>query len=782
MLAEKAILKSFSILKLTNLYRILITILSIVFLSGHSLGQVDCHYSISGRVQELSSGNPLEFSSITIEQTGQGAICDSTGFFTFQDMCPGHYHLNVIYLGMQSRNIALTLSSDTTIVVNLFNSTETLTHVEIKGDMLGNTLQSHDNINSHDLSVLGNKNLADLLNEVIGVRSLKTGGGISKPIIHGLSGNRIAIINHGAVQTGQQWGADHAPEIDPFASDLISVVKGVGNLEYGGNTLGASVILKSKSIPDDDKLHGTLNYAFNSNGLMSTLSSKVYQKKSWGKFRIQGTAKIGGDQRSAHYYLTNTGQRQYSLSSEIEKDIWEYWKLNIKYSLFATQIGVLRGSHLSSLTDLEEAINRTIPFFTEDRFSYAIAPPRQKVLHQMLNTSLSRNISDNKKLAFSYITQRNNRKEFDARRGNRSTKPALDLIKQSHVFNIKYTYSRSNNDIFKSGTQYSYTNNENQPGTGVLALLPDFNSYGGGFYALIQKTNNWCKYEVGGRYDFIYHQVATVTSTSPPVIERFNHSFHQLNVMTAMHKPIVKGWTATANLAFTTRNPEINELYSSGLHQGVSGIEEGNRNLTSERGTKAMLSQEILIQKKHAITLATYIHFIDGYIYLQPEEEFRLTIRGAFPVWTYNQTKARIHGIDLAYRAAITKKLMGEINYSLVRGQDIKQSIPLVNIPTDQLKIEARYSIKNTVLALNGQHVWNQSRLEEFQDFESPPAAYTIFGASCEQKIKVKNNQLILSLRAENLTNVAFRDYLNRQRYFADELGVNVQVTAFYKW
>ena len=70
------------------------------------------------------------------------------------------------------------------------------------------------------------KSLASLLEHVSGVSSIQTGTTVAKPVINGMYGNRILIVNNGARQTGQQWGADHAPEIDQNSSGSIEVVKG----------------------------------------------------------------------------------------------------------------------------------------------------------------------------------------------------------------------------------------------------------------------------------------------------------------------------------------------------------------------------------------------------------------------------------------------------------------------------------------------------------------------------------------------------------------------------
>ena len=79
--------------------------------------------------------------------------------------------------------------------------------------------------------------LATLLERVSGVSSISTGTTVSKPVIQGMYGNRILIIHNGARQTGQQWGADHAPEVDMNGSSSVSVIKGSDAVRYGSDAL-----------------------------------------------------------------------------------------------------------------------------------------------------------------------------------------------------------------------------------------------------------------------------------------------------------------------------------------------------------------------------------------------------------------------------------------------------------------------------------------------------------------------------------------------------------------
>ncbi len=68
--------------------------------------------------------------------------------------------------------------------------------------------------------------LGEALKSVPGLNSIQTGPSISKPVIHGLHSNRVLILNNGVRQEGQQWGTEHAPEIDPFIANKITIIKG----------------------------------------------------------------------------------------------------------------------------------------------------------------------------------------------------------------------------------------------------------------------------------------------------------------------------------------------------------------------------------------------------------------------------------------------------------------------------------------------------------------------------------------------------------------------------
>ena len=66
-------------------------------------------------------------------------------------------------------------------------------------------------------------NLVKALEEMPGVQSIDIGSGFSKPMIRGAGFNRIAVVENGIKQQGQQWGADHGLEIDAFNVEGVNI-------------------------------------------------------------------------------------------------------------------------------------------------------------------------------------------------------------------------------------------------------------------------------------------------------------------------------------------------------------------------------------------------------------------------------------------------------------------------------------------------------------------------------------------------------------------------------
>ncbi|HEX5625418.1 MAG TPA: TonB-dependent receptor plug domain-containing protein, partial [Saprospiraceae bacterium] len=680
----------------------------------------------------------------------------------------------------ETQNHYLQLTADTFLEFELEHHAQFLQSITIKGKKNIAEAATRNTLGMHELNRESGKPLATMLEQIAGVHAIKNGSGIAKPMIHGLTGNRIAILNNGVLQAGQQWGFDHAPEIDPFAARQITVIKGVDAIPYGGNSLGGVVLMEPGPIGKDPHAHGSALAQYQLNGNQLYSAAKLEQSRKAFDWRITAGYKRSGDHRSPDYFLRNTGLEEFSGSVQWLKDHLPERQHQLYYSFYRAQPGILRGSHIGNLTDLQEAIGRTEPFFTEDRFRYDIASPQQLVHHHLFKAS-HQWATDKQLLDWTYAAQLNQRKEFDIRRGGRDDIPALDLLLQSYSTEIKGRLSIRNQEI-RYGLQYRFNYNLNRPGTGILPLIPDYALHNPGVYTTWKREWQRHTLELGGRYDLQWLSADTISRTLPRVVMQARHQFHNYSVSAGWKGGIFSFWTIRLNLGHTLRSPEVNELHSYGLHQAVAGIEEGQADLKQERSFKTVLTQTLTFGERLSFEFGSYFQQVSDFIYLEPQKELRLTIRGAFPVYQYKQTDARIYGLDAVLRLEFAQRWQWLIRYSNLQSEDLDRREGLVYMPPDQLLGQWSYTFprigafRDVRLELEGKYVWKQDQHPPDLDFLDPPAAYFLIHPSLETNFRLFQKSWDLQIHLENAANIRYRDYLNRLRYFADEDGRNIRV------
>ena len=746
-----------------------------------------CQLVVRGTIFDEFSAQPLDFAEVYLEEGETGTVSDEAGNFVLDNLCPGDYHLRISHVACHPERVFLQLRADTVLVIRLQHHAESIEGVVVTSQRQQRAGQSQQTLTRQELEQSAGKSLGELVSGIAGVSSIKSGSGIVKPVIQGLTGNRVAILNNGLVQAGQQWGVDHAPEIDPFTADRVTVLKGVESIAYGGNTLGGAILVEPGNIKNDPHLHGAAQYVLASNGRQQTVSARVEKTGAWAAWRLVGTFKEGGDHRSPDYWLRNTGVRERNVAAQVQKNFNDHWFNTVYYSFFHTELGILRGAHIGNITDLQEAIGRPEPFFTQSDFSNKLEEPRQAVTHHLFKYNSKYFFNSSQSLQFTYGGQLDRRKEYDVRRGERSNQAALDLQLLAHFVDIQYL-DESGKTRKKMGVQFRYNDNNNQPGTGVLPLIPDYNLYQPGAYAIWDGGSEKTSWQLGGRYDFTALRVAAISRDLPRRVERFSHNFHQFSLGGGVQNRVGKSWVSKFNVGLTRRTPEVNELYSAGLHQGVSGIEEGRSDLQPELSLKGIWTNVVNLGDRFLLESSLYYQWIDNFIYLQPEQEFRLTIRGAFPVFTYQQTLARIAGLDLTAKYFLGERLEWLGRYALVRGQDRSNDQPLVYMPADNLTMSLTYRapdwgvLQSPNLSVSGNYVFEQTRLLPEQDLLAPPPAYFLLNMSLGTELNWKQQTLHLSVQAENLLNIRYRDYLNRLRYYADEDGRNVRLNLRYEF
>lgn len=761
--------------------------IAILFIQYSFFAQ-NCSYTISGIVKNASNKSPIVGASVFIKETGKGAISNQDGFYEIKNICEGNYHIIVRHIGCEDKEKSVIVTSNLKVDVEMPHLVNMLDGVHLLNKHPKKSTQSTQVVKLKNIQKNTNKNLANQLENLTGVSTVKNGNSIAKPVVHGLYGSRVMLLNNGVVQSGQQWGNDHAPEIDPLMAGTIQVTKGVGALEYQGSSLGAVINVIPKDIQKDPHLHGNLLYFTETNGNGHNVNVSLEQNNQQIAWRVTGTLKKYGDRKTSDYYLNNTGFTEANLAIQLEKNVSDTWTSKVYASTFNTTLGVLRGSHVTLSSESENGelseyaksvLYAEQPQYTEANFSYGIDAPKQEVHHHLLKWENEVKISADELYAFNYAGQIDQREEYDIRRSGRTDTPALGLLQQTHFLEATHQKEYKNKLEIKKGIQYTFTDNTNDSETGILPLIPDYLSHQIGGFALFDLDRDKWKFEFGGRYNFTYQNVAYINKVNKD-IEKYDNYFQNYSLATGVDYHATQNLFWSFNLGLTSRNPDINELYSYGLHQGVSGFEIGNPNFKKETGLKATLGLEGNIDFKWFFESLVYAQYIDNYIYLQPSNEFITNIRGTFPVFEYQQDNARILGVDFGTNYLFTDEFKVGAKYSFIRGDNLSESTPLVYMPTNNALLNAEFKgfkdgfFRNSVLEVQYKYVFKQNHLLESQDILTPPDAYQLVNINLTSEFYISKTKVNSYVKVDNAFNVTYRDYLNRLRYFSDDLGRSI--------
>lgn len=725
--------------------------------------------------------------NVVLAESKNGTATNTKGVFELAKNCKGNYHLVVSFLGFETQNIHLNLQKDTLLYIELQPISQVLADVSISENAL-RTTQTNSSLSIDAIASQGEKNLANMLEEVVGVRSLKTGNNIAKPVVNGLYGNRLLIINNGIVQAGQQWGTDHSPEIDPLAAQKITVLKGASALAFQGSGLGSVILVAPEKIMLDPKLHGKASTYYTTNGRGIGTNMQLQKATKQLAWRAMATAKKSGDGRTPDYFLRNTGAKEANFVLQLEKDFQRNWISQLYVSSFNTELGILRGSHIGNISDLEEALTRPEPFYTQPNFSYSIDAPRQTVHHQLLKIKTTYFTNNGGWFDFTYAFQWNLRKEFDVRRIGYATKPALNLSQITNFAEAIYNQNLDETWSLQTGTQFTATDNTNNPETGILPLIPDYRSFENGVFIILKKQLQKWQTEFGARYDFAQQNVAAISTSLPREILYYHNLFHNGSASFGVSYQPKENWQASFNIGFAARNPAVNERYSNGLHQGTSAIEEGDPNLKLEKSVKATIGGSATIFKRLNFEFFGYAQNVVDYIFLMPQNEFRTTIRGTFPVFNYTQTHALLVGVDAAATYHFSELLRAELQYSYLYGQDIAHQIPLIYMPANNLFLKVDFRIakikklENPAISLTNRYVFRQNRLLPNQDYVAAPAGYNLLGLRLSAEKQARAGRFTFFVSADNLGNVRYRDYLNTMRYYANDLGISVTLGCTFSF
>ena len=746
-------------------------------ISLHSQPDQQCPWSISGIVLDEHDAASLGYATIYVKELERGVVSDSAGRFLITGICEGSYTLQFSHVGCETKEQTIRVRNHLNLTLHLEHHAELLEAIELSARRIreaGTVARTELDVST--LARSTGRSIGETLVQLPGVTALQTGPSIFKPVIQGLHSNRVLILKDGMRLESHQWGLDHAPEIDLNTASQISVLKGTAAVQYGTEAVAGVILVESEDLPTDQSYSGDIRLTGVTNGGQIAASSTFTRGLGRGMgLRLNAGIRRAGDARAADYLLTNTGISEVSAGMEIgyRKGLRS---IRLSYQLFGSEIGILRSAHIGNLTDLQDALQRERPLIVED-FSYQIRNPKQTVLHHTLRIAGQTHIERLGVFNADYAIQWNNREEFDIRRGGRDDIPALDLRLQTHTATIGLAHDQIGRLRGKIGLHWTFQQNSNTPGTGVRPLIPNYTEY----VPAISLVEKWIagdlELEAGLRYEYRILNVKRFDAQN--VLLKPQLRYHSYAGSAGIRYALSGSLTLYSHLGSTRRAPQVNELFSEGLHHGAAAIEEGDTALVPERSLKWVTGTTVQTQR-WKLDASVFVHHVNDFIYLRPIGEPRLTIRGAFPVFLYVQDDVRLIGAEYSLQFAMTPSLQLRSQYALVRARNLSLKEGLIGMPSDRMRHTLSWIKQDHALdaELTAEYVWRQSNVPEEADYAPPPDGYLLLHTGIGKDLFSSRLHAHLSVR--NLLNTSYREYLNRLRYYADDTGRSIELRLRY--
>jgi len=790
-----------------------------LFMALSSFAQSECDKVINGRVLDQESGLPLAYAVIKDRKAKYSAISDEEGYFTLTGICEDELDFEVILLGYKSvihhhdfKNRQAEESAD---LIYLSVDENLLESVVVEGSELVGGLESLtvEKLSRSAISAKTNQSLASAIGDVQGVTFTSLGSNVQLPVIHGLYGNRILIINNNVKHGFQNWGAKHAPEIDITGADNISVIKGAAGVRYGSEALGGVVVVEGNPLRLSQESYGGVTAGYQTNGRGYNANAFYGEGKEKFSYHLGGNFRKVGDRSTRDYLLYNTGMEEYSANAGLRYHLPQ-WDFKAYYSFVDQTLGVLRPSVARTIEKFAEIIEAEEPILMRD-FTYSIDEPRQDLSHHLVKTEVDWYSSIGKfELLASY--QVNNRREFDVRRN--AELPVIDLTLHTTDNRLEWYHPEIGGMSGSVGVQFFSQNNDNNPGTGTSPFIPNYNNYRTSIFAIESLQKGKSTYELGLRLDHEFNSVRGRERDQS--IYRNEFSFTNLTATLGIVKALSPDWNFRTNLGTAWRAPNMAELYSFGqagfrIEYGLwryEADEDGqlstdrvltgqDKEVNAEKGVK-WINEFRYRKDEHDLALTGYVNYIDNFIFLRPGG-LGSFFWGPGPIYIYDQSDALFLGADITYRREFSKNVRGNFGASFLWSKNVERNEPLINQPPINLNAEVSWdtpsflNLDDSKLILSTSYAFRQfqaprtvspddllSGEEEFNldaeifDWKDAPDGYFLANVLWQWK----KGKLGGQVEVRNVLNTSYRDYLNQMWLFADDLGRNVLITFNYNF
>lgn len=732
-------------------YLLLITLLLQV-ITNYSWAQT----SLRGRVLDAQNGESLPGALVAIPDLRLSTSTNNRGEFILKNTPKrGRFLVEVRYIGYKTSTQSIDFDNAESLVFKLQQSSIEAHEVVITGSVSS----ADDRKNSAAITLVGKEqllnqasNIVDALSKVPGVSQITTGGGVSKPVIRGLSYNRVITLADGVKQEGQQWGDEHGIEIDQFNVNKVEVLKGAASLLYGSDALGGVINMIDPLPAPEGEIKGEVLGNYSSNGSVFGNSAMMFGTTKGIVWRTRFSFKSAKGYKTPVERIPNTGFNEQNWSGQLGiNKRWGYAHLN--FSNFSSNVGL--PDFLPNANGEFEDGNGTI-LSPEQINGRTLLLPNQAVLHKKIAFN-SNILLGSGRLRSTVAFQKNQRKEFE----DDPSIPGLFFDLNTLSGDVKYYFPEQRGLERVLGVS---TVNQKNTNKGEEFLVPNYLSNEWGVFGYLKKSWEQTSMNVGLRLDQKVTKSEELVENGNTLFTSFENTFTNVSGAVGFTQEFGELWNIKANVGSAFRAPNIAELSANGVHEGAFRYEIGNTALKPERSlyTDVGLGYH---SNKFDVDFTVFYNQINRYIYARQLGGETINDNGTtLPVYRFGQDNALFTGTEFSITYHPVELLHIESSFAYTRGSNKTTGKALPFIPAAVVRNDFRLEPKlrgltNSYLSLGVEHVFAQKRIDVF---ETTTGAYTLLNAGMGTSFSIQKTPVKIHLAGNNLLNKKYYNHLSR--------------------
>lgn len=625
------------------------------------------------------------------------------------------------------------------------------------------SVTSHvDVMNRERLDAAPPAGLGDVLNGLPGVRSSAFGPGASRPVIRGLSGPRVLVLQNGLGQIDvSDVSPDHAVASDPGQAERIEVLRGPSTIAFGGSGIGGVVNVLDERVPSRPAEGGA-------DGHLTASGSTADDSRS-----ISGSVKLGegpwvfaldGSSRRSDDYETPVApvSRRFAAANDVVASD-ERVQRNSDTAVDSYGAGlsyVGEGGFVgASIKQLKSRYG--VPYAQlEDEPPGGDEGPVYLDLDQVrvdVRGEHDIDLGPFERLRAAGGWADYEHAEIGALSGEVGT------VFKSHGYEGRAELVQKNRNGWQGAVGVQALT-RSLKAIGDEAFIPATDIDEVGVFTLQRLDKGDWGLEGGLRLD--RRELDT-----PDDSRRFTNLSGSV---AAFWRP-AEGWFASINYAHNARSPTEVELFADGPHAGTGAYEIGDRDLKSEKVDSGELTVRYTADRLHLEGHA-YLARYDGYIEERRTEEEEDDL----PVFQFVQTTARFRGVELEagydlWREA-GRRLAAEAAYDWVRGKG--EDGPLARIPPPSFTGRLVYEDDRFEGRIEARRVAKQDRVAAL---ELPTDGYTLWNAYLAWK-PLADRSIKLFAEGRNLTDEEAREHASFLKDIAVQPGRSLRLGVSYSF